>query len=209
MEYFFAIKNFFRNDFVNLTAKSIRHFIPDAKIVCLNLYKKTMEEYKNQGFLEVDEIFYQQSKYDSKGRGGVGNVENSLFWAEGFNLIYEKYKHLSSKVLILGEDHFFTNGKTIKEFIENDFDIAWAKWGCGGEGVNGSILGVDLGKNTIFPIPERVVDGCESVFRDDIMKKAKNPYCFSTRDGEDYKGDGIYTNDLEEIKKSLISNKII
>jgi hypothetical protein len=206
MEYFFAIKNFFRNDFVNLTAKSIRHFVPNAKIACLNLYKKDMNEYKNQSFLEVDQIFYKKSKYDGKSSSGQGHVDNSLFFSEGYNYIYENYKHLNCKILMLAEDHFFTNGQTLKEFIEKDFDIACAKWG---DGVNGSILGLNLNKNIIFPIPERSPGGVERIFKEDIVDKAKNLYYFSTRDTLDYKGDGFYTNDLEPIRLSLLENKII
>jgi hypothetical protein len=206
MHYLFVIKNFFRNDFVNLTAQSIKHFIPNAKVSCLNLYKDKIEDYKNQPFLNVDEIFYRKTKYDSKGRGGVANPDNSLFFAEGYNYIYEQYKFFDGKILMLAEDHFFTNGQTLNEFIHNDFDIAYAKWG---DGANGSILGLNLTKNIVFPIPERTIGGVEGVFQEDIVNKSKNSYCFSTRDGSDYKNDGFYSNDINEIKNSLIQHKIL
>ena len=251
MEHVFVIKNFFRTDFVNLTVKSIRHFVPNAKIVCLNLYKRRANEYKNHSFFGINDLFYRRSKYDSKGLGGWGNDQNSLFFSEGYNYIYDYFKHIKKmKILILAEDHFFTNGQTIKEFIDQDFDIASGVWhhpaipkgtdpinppwmsripvpswlhrdgSCddSGWGPNASILGINLSKDTIkeiFPVPERVLDGgarsggVELVLKQDIIKKAKELYIFSCRIGWGYYEDGIYSNDLEQIKKILIENKIL
>ncbi len=205
----FVIKNFFRNDLVNLTAKSVRHFVPEAHIACLNLFKKSINEYRDQEFLNVNEVFYKQSKYDSKGVGGQGNAQNSLFFSEGYNFIYEKYKDFDGKILMMAEDHFFTSGKTIEEFINKDFDIAYAKWG---DGVNGSILGLDNRRpkiKSIFPLPERVAGGVEGVFKEDILDKAAQPHRFSTRDDSDYKGDGLYTNNAQEVRKALTNHNIL
>lgn len=203
----FVIKNFFRNDFVNLTIKSIRHFIPDAKIACLNLYKNKIEEYAEYSFINADEVFYKQTKYNSNGRGGAGNPQNSLFFFEGYNFIYEKYKYSNNKILMLAEDHFFTNGQTLDEFIKNNFDIAYAKWG---DGANGSIIGIDLNKNKdFFPILEIEEGGVEGLLKNQIINKSINPYCFTTRDSENYMNDGKYSNDIEEIRNILKNSKIL
>lgn len=244
MEYLFVIKNYFRTDFVNLTVKSIRHFMPNAKIACLNLYKTNINEYKKHYFFQIDEIFYRKSKYDSNGLGGSCHPHNSLFFSEGYNYIYDRYKHLKKcKILVLGEDHFFTNGRTIKEFIDQDFDIASGIWhhtaipkddpinppwmsritvpswmnadgSCEGAGwsINASILGLNLSEDSlkeIFPLPERILHGVESTLKEDVVKKAKKLHIFSSRIGIDYGGDGVWSNDLEEIRRILIENRIL
>lgn len=201
------IKNFFRNDVANLTIKSIRHFMPDVYIGIVNLYKNTFCDYNGfDRIIGADSEFYYKTKYHSIGKS-VGNTNNCLFFTETFNFMYEKYRDYDEKILVLAEDHFFTTGQTLKELNEVDFDVAYAKWA---DGANGSLLCFNpLKSHRMFPIPEQKCP-VEHILIEAIRKVDKHRiYPVSTRDGIDYKGDGIYANSVNEIKPILQQKGIL
>lgn len=206
-----VIKNFFRNSIANLTIRSVRHFMPDAEFYSLNLYKKAANEYDSQPTLDVkaENIILHPSKYVDLGPS-VGNKWNNLFFSEPYNLIYQHFKNSDEKILMIAEDHFFTNGLTLKELQEKDFDVAYAQWNgysagvLHTHGVNGSILCVNPKRvAAMFPISEEKTS-VEHVLRAAIDKIEKSrQHALSTRYGADYKGDGFYSNTEEEISEAL------
>lgn len=204
----FAIKNFYRNNIVNLTVKSIKYFVPDADIYCLNLYHDACG-YGHLELLDIPEenVLYKKTKYHGLGPA-YGSKINNLFFSEGYNHIYEAFQDFDDKLLMLAEDHFFTTGETLKELIDKDFDVAYCGWDANTT-MNGSLCCIVPSLvSHIFPVPERR-DIVETTFKTDIVDKAKNPHLLSTRDGENYKGDGKYSNDYEEIKKYLARASIV
>lgn len=204
-----VFKNFFRNDFVNLSAKSVRYFLPEVKIYCLSLFKNDISEYDSYAKINVDQEFFKKTKYSNLGNGN-NNSKNGLFFAEGFNYIFDIFQNIDDKILILAEDHFFTNGSTLKELINTDFDIAYANWHFYAP-IQASIFCFNPQKTKhFFPIDERP-DWVEYVFEDAFLKKKTTEkfHLISTRDGANYMGDGKYTNDLEEIHNALRNVNIL
>lgn len=203
-----CFKNFFRNRHVNLTAKSIRHFVPNAKLFCLCLYKHDKSEYDSQEPLNM-QCFYRQTKYHGFGPGAA-NPKNNCFFSEGYNFIYEYFKDFEDKILMLAEDHFFTTGATLNEVVEYDYDAAYGSW-RGDTLVNGSILAIKPKKvSNFFPLDEtdarNIEDNLYKCFLAGVKQKAQ----LSTRGPEiDYHGDGIYTNDADIIEEELRKAGII
>ncbi len=205
------MKNFFRNEIANLTIRSVRHFMPDAIFYSLNLYKNSYLDYDSQPPLDIpnSRIIHHPSKYVDLGPS-VGNQWNNLFFSEAYNIIQRCFRNLDEKILILAEDHFFTNGKTLTELQIRDFDVAFAVWNgydqghLISEGANGSMLCINPKKTeAMFPISEEKTT-VEHVLREAINKiDKKRQYQVSTRDGIDYKGDGFYSNSKEEIEQAL------
>lgn len=203
------LKNFLRNKFCNLTIASIRHFIPNAKIYCLCQYKDTIEEYNvlEELNLPLLNIFYAKSKYTNLG-SSVANQYNNLFFTEGYNQIFEKFKDSQEPLLMLAEDHFFTNGKTLEELRGTDCDVAYAHWN---QGANGSILFVHPNATRqFFPIPEQYTT-IEHSLMDTFIKKFPQHriHRLTTRNEIDYKGDGLYSNDYNEIKQHIAQAGIL
>jgi hypothetical protein len=214
----FAFRNFFRNKTVNLTARSIRHFIPDAEIYCVSFYKRDPSEYDSQEpLLDFITEFRQQTKYvnpidkptdheDTTQTSGYANPDNAKYFAEGYNAIWKTFRYTDDKVVMLAEDHFFTTGATLRELEENEFVLAYAPWDHPSElDANGSILCMNLMHlDSLFPIPEeghmiehRIWHSVVNNVREDRRYKIKN------RRRIDYHGDGMYTNSSVEIENEL------
>lgn len=219
-----AFRNFFRNRTVNLTARSIRHFLPDVPMMCVSFYKHDPSEYDQQeDLLSYIKEYKVQTKYvstngkptdhvDTTQTSGWANPDNSKFFAEGYNEIWKILRGTPGKTLMLAEDHFFTTGVTLNELIENDFSLAYAPWDHPSElDANGSILCMNLEHlDSLFPIPEhghmiewRVSESIVQKVRQDRIYKIKN------RRRIDYFGDGLYTNSSDEIEKELKKANII
>lgn len=213
-----AIKNFQRNRMVNLTALSVKHFLPNASIHCLTLYKESMDEYASQEPLlpfitestEKTKFVSGKEIHDSENPSlvsGVAHPNNGAFFAEGYNLIFEKFRGSDEKLLMLAEDHFFTSGQTLREIVEVDWDVAYAGWTDWGDyrNVNGSILAVVPSKvDEYFPILEQENMMVEWLFWHGLVGRVEKDrvHEFTTRRETDYSGDGLYTNssNIMEIK---------
>ena len=210
---------------VNLSVKSVRHFLPDAKFHCLSLYKENQDEYNDQEPLSPEITnFYRQTKHVfNTGRplddvsdmtSGYSHPENAKVFSEGFNYIHEEFKTTNEKLLILTEDHFFTTGEVIKELIDHDFDFAYGIWGRDID-ANASILCLRPAALTeIFPISETVTHPWQEVERhlgNNITTKVAEDrrYIIKNRWHSDYFGDGIYTNSSETMLKKLIEANIV
>jgi len=210
-------KNFFRNRMVNLSKKSVQHFLPNAQFHCISLYKQNMEEYNGQDLLDPDiaetfaktQIVLQHDKpmdhiIDSM-TSGYASPENAAIFSEGYNLIMEKFKDVDEKVLILAEDHFFTTGAVLKELDENDWDLANAPWDNDNDG-NASILGIRPKRmQHLFPIPERSGLIVEHHLARYVIHKVDpaRRYIIKNRRHINYFGDGIYTNSSERMKQLM------
>lgn len=149
-----VFRNFFRNKMVNLTAKSVKHFIPDAELYCVSYYKNDPSVYDDQEPLDKDiQQFLLRTKYvnegaihdheDSTKTSGYQNADNVKYFVEGYNDIIKLFADVVEKVLILGEDHYFTTGAVLNELQNNDFHLAYAPWDTDND-ANGSILCVSL-----------------------------------------------------------------
>ncbi len=189
--------------------------MPDANIYCLCQYKEDISEYNNLSQAKVDlplrNIFYAKSKYTNLGPS-VANQYNNLFFTEGYNQIFEflqkEEDNKDEPILLLAEDHFFTKGTTLHELEGADCDLAYASWGSG---ANGSILYVRPDKvRHLFPMPERH-DSIEHTLKRDIIDKIPKDrlHQLTTRHETDYRGDGTYSNNYEEIKAELVLAGII
>lgn len=218
-----VFRNFYRNRMVNLSALSVKHFLPNADIHCLTLYKESMSEYTNQERLS-DYIteFTDKTKYVSKNQvhdhvdssktSGYGNSDNGQYFAEGYNLIFEKFRGTDEPVLILAEDHFFTTGATLKELVDTDWDAAYADGDspdC--SRANGSIVGIVPSRvSWLFPMTEYENTTVEWMVGNLLLRQLPQDrvHRLTTRNWIDYCGDGIYTNSSEvmevELKKAGI-----
>jgi hypothetical protein len=217
-------KNFLRSKMVNLSARSVKHFVPDAKIYVLNLYKHSPDDYKNQELLNpflVDVFAYYKTKFvnesndvqdhvDTTKTSGYGNPDNGAYFAEGFNLIYDRFRNHVGKLLMLTEDHFFTTGETLREIITNDSPIMFGQGDGNIFAANGSILCINPTHPDVknkFPLPEVRNYSVEMLLLQHLLAPLSNKdlaHPLSTRKWIDYCGDGIYTNSSEEIEQELI-----
>ena len=219
-----AFRNFFRNRTVNLTARSIRHFLPDVSMICVSFYKHDPAEYNQQEpLLDFIKEFKVPTKYissngkptdhhDSTQTSGWANPDNSKFFTEGYNEIWKILKGSPEKTLMLAEDHFFTTGATLKELVDNDFSLAYAAWDHPSElDANGSILCMNLLElDYLFPIPEQG-HMIEHRLSESVIQRV-NPerrYKIKNRRRIDYFGDGMYTNSSQEIENELRKANII
>lgn len=215
-----AFKNFKRNRMVNLTATSIRHFLPDASIHCVTLYEHDWDaEYADQEPLhDYIEETLAATKYvsdntvhddvDDTKTSGYANANNGVFFVEGYNLIYSLFEDVDEPVLILGEDHFFTTGETLKELVESDYDVAYADWDSYDDYLrgNGSILCIVPSKvKHLFPMPEIPNVSIEWLLGGTLLKGTAPDrlHRLSTRDALNYNGDGVYTNSSETMIKMM------
>lgn len=218
-----AFRNFFRNKMVNLSAKSVKHFLPNAEIHCFTLFKNSMLEYKEQEKLLPYIIEHRmQTKYvnpnveavqdhvDTTKTSGYANPDNGYYFAEGYNFIYEYFKGLDEPVVILAEDHFFTTGKVLTELVENEYDAAIAP-GDHDQNANGAIIVINPARLTgIFPIAEYRVP-IEALIQQTIIDKmpSEKIYRIKNRKWIDYCGDGIYTNSSEDMIREMKAVGII
>lgn len=217
-----AFRNFFRNRMVNLTATSVRYFMPDVPIYCFSFYKNTEDDYKfaeplypwiGQTLVKTKYVGTKSSIQDSIHAdltNGYGNHENGCYFTEGFNHIFNTFQNYDDKVLILAEDHFFTTGKTLKEIQENEFDVCYANADRHILEANASILAiVPTRVKHLFPLPERP-HRVETLLMETLTSQisADKLHRLSTRNWIDYMGDGCYTNGsdiiAEEMKKAGI-----
>ena len=219
-----AFRNFFRNKTVNLTAQSIRYFMPDVRMVCVSFYKHSPDEYDTQEkLLDYIEEVRVATKYvnnngkppdhaDSTQTSGWANPDNAKYFTEGYNQIWKLLRGTDDKVLMLAEDHFFTTGATLKELEEQKFSLAYAPWDDPSElDANASIICMNLAHlEALFPIPEEgyVIEGR---IRDFIVTRVKEEYRYKIKNRRriDYFGDGMYTNSSEEIERELRKANIL
>lgn len=204
-----------RNKMVNLSAKSIWHFYPEAEIHCLTLYKTSRKEYSSQEPLDPRiKQFKEKTKYTSKNTvydgpwgttSGYASPLNGLFFMEGYNFIQKKFSEYDGKLLILTEDHFFTSGKVLKELLENDWDAAYADaFSKTPADANAAILGINPFKlKGLFPLPE-VQEMVEPLLGKSLLLRVPKLYRIKHRNWIDYCGDGIYTNSSDEMKSEMI-----
>lgn len=209
---------------VNLSAQSVKHFLPNAEIHCFTLYKHSISEYDNQELVSdyIAEHRFQ-TRYinpnefaihdcaDSTKTSGYANPNNGLFFAEGFNLIFDYFKDVNEPVIMLSEDHFFTTGKVLKELISEDYDVAFASGDHEILAANAALLSIVPSQvRHLFPLKECRMS-IEPLLKDQLITKV-NPdrlYQIVNRKWIDYCGDGIYTNSSEEIRAELIKAGIL
>lgn len=201
----FAIKNFNRNEASNLVAISIKHFIPDAEIYLFNLYVDDI----NLNDIDIN-LFKKIESFQTKYILGDGcySPNNGFYYTEGFNIILDYFKDRDDKLLILDENHFFTNGNTLNELINNNFDVASSIWGE--MGPNASCICLDIQKTkNLFPLPEKK-SFIENILQEQLMNK-KNLiyYNITNRQSEWYHNDGVWTNDVNVMKTMLKTCNII
>lgn len=210
---------------VNMTAKSVKHFLPEAVIHCISLYKDKSTDYNDsEPLLPFITNHFRKTKYvndtgkpqdheDTTQTAGYAHVDNVKYFTEGYNLAFEIFKNEDQKVLVLAEDHFFTTGAVLRELTENDFSLAYAPWDHPSEkDANGSILCFRPRRvNHLFPIPE---DGGQIIehrlAQSLILKLPENElYKIKNRKRIDYFGDGMYTNSSADMRKALVEAGIL
>lgn len=215
-------KNFFRNRMVNLSKRSVQHFLPNAKFFCISLYKQEPNEYSKHEPLDKDILVtYKPTKWvvtnnkpldhiDDSKTAGYALPDNARLFSEGLNLVYEEFKHSNEKVLMLAEDHFFTTGATLKELQDNEFDWAYGNWDSDTD-VNGSIICFrPQSLSHILPIPDG--SGMVETHLQNTVTLRVDPdrrHRISTRNKLDYGGDGIYTNSSETMIRMLTEAGIL
>lgn len=193
--------------------------MPEVKVYCVSLFKNDISDYDNEELLDPSiNISYFKTKFvstnsvqdhkDSTKTSGYQNCDNGKYFAEGYNLIFEMFKEVDEKVLMLSEDHFFTNGSTLNELNSNEFDLAYAPWDSDND-ANGSILCVNFFKlKHLFPLPitsepvERYLQSC-------LVGKVENKHKLSTRKHSNYFGDGVYTNSSQQMMVEMKKAGII
>ena len=197
--------------------QSVRYFLPDAEFYCVSFYKESEAEYEREEPLDSSiKNTYLKTKYIAKGgtkppdslkdedTSGWGDPGNGFIFSEGYNAIFNLFQDVDEKVLILAEDHFFTNGLVLNELTENEFDLALAPWGYG---FNASILCLRPSRlSHIFPITDH--NGMvEYVVGRNFHQKAEAnlnvTYLIKSRNEIDYFGDGFYTNSSEQVKQAV------
>lgn len=208
-----AMKNFRRNRMVNLTALSVRHFLPNAQIHCFTLFEKSMDEYADQDPL-LDFIQHHTGPtqfvcgktvydhVDERLTNGYAHPENGVFFTEGYNLMHEYFKDQEEPLLMLAEDHFFTTGATLRELLETDWDVAYADGdSADASKANGSILALRPARVAhLFPMPCHFgLPAIEWVIGGHLLRfiPPDRLHRLSTRNWIDYCGDGRYTNSSE------------
>jgi len=217
-------KNYKRTDRTFISIQSVKHMFPDIDVRCLFLYDNDTSEYDLdiEKFKSIGVTCYLDKKtYNFKKLSAAGSSLNGYYFTEGINKIYNIVKNYDTKVLILDEDSYFTNGDTIKFLLSNQFDLGWAYWKCPPNpirypkrdiGINGSIVAINpKNLSKYFPIPE-VQEYIEHLLGFELYDKCINDGLsvikIPTRLYDDYCGDGTHTNDIEEMKLELVKNNI-
>jgi hypothetical protein len=214
-----AMKNFRRNRMVNLTAISVKHFLPNAQIHCFTLYKESMDEYADQDpILPWIHHHTGQTQFvcgktvydhvDERQTNGYAHPENGVFFTEGYNIMHEHFKQQDEPLLMLAEDHFFQTGATLRELLENDWDVAYADGDSpDATKANGSILAIRPARVAhLFPMPCHFgLPAIEWVIGGHLLRHIPENrlHRLSTRKWINYCGDGIYTNSSEVMEQEL------
>lgn len=215
-----VFKNYFRNKMVNLTKKSVKYFLPDSEFYAISLFKNDPSEYNDQELLDDDiKNFYFQTKYvnsnnsitdheDTTKTSGYANRDCIKYYSEGLNIIHSIFKDHDELIMVLAEDHYFTNGQTIKEIKENtttNIYFSAPRWGH--DNFNASLLCINfLQLSSLFPIVEYGDSGgVESHIVENFTNKIspENIYIIKNRLAENYMGDGRYTNSSKDIYEDL------
>ena len=198
-DFIVVYKNCKRYDCLNLAIKTTKKFIPEASIFCVDMYTENYDETMMSLIpLNKNNIFPIKTKYIVKNKDDVESWRpyNCLFFSEGYNVIYELFKNYDGKLFACNEDQFFTNGNTIRELRENEFDLAWANWCWPDENtVNAGILCFNPSTcASLFPMPEEHTHVDRRLYQH-IMEIQKQHglryYKMKNRIADDYKGDGI------------------
>lgn len=205
-------KNFNRTERTLLSIRSVRYLFPDIDIRCLNLFLESEHEYDEyaSSFNDMNvKIFFDKKTYNFE-TNGFYSMNNGFYFTEGINKIFNLTKN-EEKVLMLDEDSFFTTGETLRFLLENDFDLAYGTWPSpepnGYEQINASIICLNCFKlKTLFPIPEKQ-EWVENLLGRELHNKCVElgykTVKIPTRDYINYGGDGIHTNNIEEIKTEM------
>jgi hypothetical protein len=200
--------------------------MPDADFYCISLFKESAIEYESQDPLGKDiKNIFLQTKYininnnitdheDTTKTSGYANRDCIKYYSEGLNYIFNIFKDNDELVMVLAEDHYFTNGKTIQEIIENynnNIYFMAPRWGY--DNFNASLLCINFFKLAkLFPITEiGHSGGVESHLVENFTTKIpeENIYIIKNRLAENYMGDGRYTNSSKDIYDDLILAGII
>jgi hypothetical protein len=192
----------------------VRHLFPDIEIRCLLLYDSDVSEYDSyiDLFKKFNVTLYFDRKTYNFGSSAIGSPHNGYYFTEGINKIFNITRDMECKVLILDEDQFFTTGETIRALLNNEFDLACAFWFCPAPityehspafGVNGAILAIRPAKfKNIFPLPEKY-EYIETLLGHELYSPAVNEqmniFHIPTRWHVNHYGDGLHTNDINEI----------
>lgn len=209
-----CIKNYHKNINSSLTARSVKHFLPDSKVYLINVYEDLNRDGLDSSVF--DGIIDFKAKYSGKIWGpGEGSPSNGLYFTEGINHAFNLFSDSEDKVVILDEDHFFTSGQTLRELKETEYDFAWAYWFAPDPhplDMSASILSFRPKKvSHLFPLPERV-QFIETLLRTELHEKLIGNciiHKISTRDHGDYHGDGKFTNSHQVIEDELRKAGII
>jgi hypothetical protein len=201
-----VIKNFMRNVDCNLVALSVKYFLPESKIYLLNFYNNEI----NHDNLQLN-LYYEILDVETKYVLGPGykSRNNGYYYTEALNITQKYFNNIDEKLLFLDENHFFTNGETLKEITENNFDIAYCYWN--NNMPNASCLCINPFKiSFLFPLPEyeEYIEEILKKFLIDIDSKITY-YLIKNRNFVNYFNDGCYTNDTDEMRKMMIENGII
>lgn len=222
----FAFRNFKRNKMVNLSATSIRHFVPSAEIYCITFYENDINEYDEQPallpFIHEKKV---KTKYpntngkphdhlDFSATSGQANPESTKYFSEGYNQIWDLLNHRNEKVFMLGEDSFFTTGEVLKEVMnpENFYAVAfgsWCWWGYEEKWANAAFICFDFKIikevfPNMFPISEEGPSAIENHLYNLLVKiPSEYRYIIKHRTFENYHGDGIRTNSSVIIEQEL------
>ena len=229
-----VFRNFFRNKMVNLTAQSVKHFLPNAEFHCFTYYKQSIGEYGSQEPLhDWIQQYNIQTKYHGRsdvhdsqnvhGTSGAGHPDNGKFFAESFNDIHNYFKDYDGVVLCLCEDHFFTTGQTLREVVDENYglcigpvavDEASAVYKDQDKEANACIMAFRPKQVAKwFPMREGP-EAIEVLFANVLIKPLLEEgqvkmHKLTTRRWTDYCGDGLYTNSSEVMLQELIKAKIL
>jgi hypothetical protein len=220
-------KNYKRTDRTLLSIQSVRFLFPDIDIRCLNLYDNSADEYLYECERQMEifkkcnvKLYFDKKKWNFGSDSAFGSANNGYYFTEGINKIQALTKN-DEKVLIVDEDTFFTTGETIKFLLNNDFDLACSYWQapepiiykCRSKfEVNGSIICINSKKlNGLFPIIEQA-EYIETLLGYELYDKCIDLEFkvieIATRHGQNFFGDGCWTNDIEKIKEELTKANI-
>lgn len=207
-------KNYKRTDRVLLSIQSVKHLFPELEVRCLMLYDETPDEYNEYlGLFEKFNVltFFDKKKYNF-GSHSVGMATNGFYFSEGINKIFDLVKDLNDKVVILDEDEFFTTGETLRHLLENDFDLACYYWHGFDPLIYSNRPSLEISASMLairppsvakyFPLPEQhefveIILGHE--LHDKCINDNLNVFIIPSRYHNNYMGDGIHTNDINEI----------
>jgi hypothetical protein len=199
-----AYKNYKRTERALLCITSVRHFLPDVEIHCINLIDEVSSEYDAYR-PEFDRLGVKVHFAKNKHKCGPGICSpcNGYYYTEYLNYFNIIFKD-KEKVVAMDEDVYFTTGETLRFLRDTNYDFAWATWWVG---VNAGILGINFKKMApLFPLSEKKVY-IEIILREELLDRATQMGMsivkIPTRHEANYFGDGTYTNDTEVIRSDL------